>query len=467
MFNSTVCRLTFSISLVCLILINLHVSSDFGASAWDFNKIVVEVPPSKVEATGPIKVSLFHRVPFITSHSNKIINSFGTSVSDSSFEYTNPTFKQVIPAEVQIFEINPIEVHIIGNNFDIIRSNKRVQVELTIFGEKPVIFIGHIVNRTHIRFAVYKLPTAQYNISVLFNQSRTETGLVFDSVGNPMIDSVDTKTARCTGQTSIIVKGNYFHRIQNIESAMSFDLNWTKCRVDSSSQMTCFATKYPFNLESGQRRSAEIDFYTANFTIMYPRSKTWPISYFPDPNFDNVAEDTKVYINDPVLQLSGNDLYFGSNILISVGNWTCEFLPEQQKANQLLCKIQFGDDLPVEGESVAVGYRLRENDETNNFGNIVLLSRSTPEAIGFLKKHWYIPVTIAIVILSFAIAIAYWKITQRKSEREREQDGKHAEFQLSEYKHVTGITKGKLYFTAVNAFKSCICITRIPQERSG
>ena len=438
---------------------------------WDFNKIVVEVPPSKVEATGSIQVSLLRRVPFNISHSDKTIYSIGRSTTDSSFEYTSLTFEKVIPAEVNILKGDSLEVHVIGKNFDMLKLPYLVKLELTTYHGKPESFYGHILNTTHISFSVAlpkKLQAAQYNITVLDDQFRTETGLVIEAVGNPVIESVDTATVRCSGDTSIIVKGSKFHRIQNIELTMDFYphfQNWTKCTVNSASQMTCFAPKYPYNVKSGKQDLAVLKFFTQSFHLTYLGPKTWPIIYLPDPSFDNLPMDTKIYIDDPVLQLSGSDL--GSDILISVGNWTCEILLEKQESNQLSCSIQFGGDIPVEGDFVAVGYRLRETDEIHILGNIVLFSRPTPEAVGFLKKHWYIPVTIAILILSFAIAIGYRKLRQRTSQRNRHQDEQHAEFQLSEYPQNSGVTNGKLHFTAVNVLKNNICVTRILQQTSG
>ena len=70
---------------------------------WDFNKIIIAVPPSKVEATGPIKVTLFDQVPFKASYSNWTFYSFGTSISNSQFMYTNAYFSRPTPEAVAEF----------------------------------------------------------------------------------------------------------------------------------------------------------------------------------------------------------------------------------------------------------------------------------------------------------------------------------------------------------------------------
>ena len=70
---------------------------------WDFHKIVVTVPPSTVEATGPIKVSVFDQVAFNASYSNWTFYSFGTSISNSQFMYTDVSFSRPTPKAIAEF----------------------------------------------------------------------------------------------------------------------------------------------------------------------------------------------------------------------------------------------------------------------------------------------------------------------------------------------------------------------------
>ena len=120
------------------------------------------------------------------------------------------------------------------------------------------------------------------------------------------------------------------------------------------------------------------------------------------PKYYNFVDNSQeVFLEDPVIEISGRDINVDYKIFITVGsdNLTCDVL-DQHERTKLWCRIMFQDVIPSEKDVLTVGYKLRPDDESIILGNVVFTHKPGSGLGGILLS------TIIFLVFAFLVVVA-------------------------------------------------------------
>ena len=250
---------------------------------------------------------------------------------------------------------------------------------------------------------LYKLPGPQsgYKISAKFDKQLVQTTYQFTFMDDPFIESIEPRGAVFSGRNPLTVTGKNFDSFSEFYIMMSFNDSSTSkepCEINNATHMTCFTAKYPEQLREQEKFIAKASIVADNQSLS--DVEIFEITYHPDPMYYKFVDNTqKVFLENPVIEISGRDINVDYMIFITVGNnnFPCDVLEHQR--TKLWCQIKFQGETPRENNVMSVGYKLRHEDKPLILGNIVLTYQPRIELSGVLLS------TIIFLVFAFLVIV--------------------------------------------------------------
>ena len=362
---------------------------------WKMDKIVCETESATDSHAGFIEVTIRGEAKV---DENIIIR--GSTVSKDKFHFV----------DAQIFSIEPLFGPKFGGTYVSIRG-----VHLDTGGERCVLIgeryckiysvsLDLLICITHSDSdTLHKLPgpRSRYKISAKFDKQLVQTGYQFTFMDNPLIESIEPKGAVFSGRNPLIVTGKNFDSISKFSIMVSFNNNFTSresCEIHNATHMTCFTAKYPFHLRERKKLIAKASIVAENQSLS--DVEMFEITYHPDPMYYKFVDNTqKVFLENPVIEISGKDINVDYMIFITVGNnnLPCDVLEHER--TKLWCKIKFQGEIPKENNVMSVDYKLRLKDKPLVLGDIVLTHQPRIELSGILLS------TIIFLVFAFLVIV--------------------------------------------------------------
>lgn len=389
---------------------------DCEVKVWTMDKIrcitksVKERPPHGLP--GLITVTATE-----TSRSHRSFVIRGSSTSESNFTFLEASVSSIIP----LFgpESGGTDVIISGRNLDI-GSTRTVKLGRTLCLEKSS-------NQTHLicqtqKFVGSSLNNHTHAITVLLDRLEIKTSYNFTFMSNPKLENFNPKGATCSGDNPVTWTGHHLTSITNPNMVVTFEGGLSRtgpCSIQNDTHMVCLTPACPSNrmLSEHEKRAEYVQiFMDGNPVVDQPRQST--LIYHPDPRYYRFNDGSQeVYVEEPIVEISGNDINVDYAINITVGsdNLPCDVL-EQHERTKFWCRIQFQGVTPSVGDVLHVNYQIGETEMNGVLGNVVFSHKPSNGLSGVLLT------TVIFLIFAFMVVLAallYFRSKKNPSKKQR------------------------------------------------